>query len=146
MRDVAGCICCSAQVALRTAVVALVREARPDRLLIEASAAARPVAIFRVLREPGIAKAVETRATLAAMDAGQVADARYAGDEAYREQLTAADAIVLRARAGAPDAAGRRAARDALARLGCAEKPVLDETGDVELGGLILSAESRDVH
>jgi hypothetical protein len=43
--------------------------------------------------------------------------------------------IVLRARDGAADA-GPRAARDALARLGCAEKRVLDATEDVELGGL----------
>lgn len=135
VREVAGCICCTAQVALRTAVVALVREAKPDRLLIEASTAARPAAILRVLREPGIATAVETRTTLAAADAAQLSDARYADNEVYREQLAAADAIVLKARDGAADA-GQRAARDALARLGCAEKSVLDATADVELGGL----------
>jgi len=132
VREVAGCICCTAQVALRTAIVALVREAKPDRLLIEASAAARPAAILRVLREPGISKGVEARTTLAAVDASQLIDARYADDEVYREQLAAADVIVLRTRGGA----GRRAARDALARLGAAEKPVLDETEDVELGEL----------
>src|SRR5690349_5061130 len=48
VREVAGCICCSAQVSLRTAVIALLRE-RPARLLIEASAAAHPDAIVAVL-------------------------------------------------------------------------------------------------
>src|SRR5688500_13837469 len=58
VREVSGCICCSAQVSLRTAVVALLREARPQRLVTEASAAAHPDSIVKVLKEPGIAQAV----------------------------------------------------------------------------------------
>src|SRR4051794_30222978 len=67
VREVAGCICCSAQVTLRTAIVALLRT-RPARLLIEASAAAHPGAIVSVLNEPGIASAVVLERTVCIVD------------------------------------------------------------------------------
>ena len=59
VREVAGCICCTSQVALRVALVRLLREVKPKRLLIEASSAAEPEALVEVLREPGIAPAID---------------------------------------------------------------------------------------
>src|SRR5688572_20106439 len=93
VREVAGCICCSAQVSLRTAVVSLLRE-KPARLLIEASAAAHPDAIAGVLREAGIASAVELERTVCVVDPAHAIDARYAQLGLYREQVKAADVVV----------------------------------------------------
>ena len=95
VREVAGCICCTAHVALRTALIALLREARPQRLLIEASAAARPAALLRVLSEPGLAGSIDLRRTICVVEPRQLADARYASNDVYREQIAAADAIVI---------------------------------------------------
>jgi G3E family GTPase len=95
VREVAGCICCSARVALRTALVSLVRAEKPHRLMIEASAVAQPDAIFLVLREPGIAPVLDVRSTLAAADAKHLIDPRYIANATYRAQLAASSVVVL---------------------------------------------------
>ncbi|HYH42342.1 MAG TPA: GTP-binding protein [Burkholderiales bacterium] len=112
VREVAGCICCSAQVAVRTALIALIRAARPHRLLIEASAAAEPDALLSVLREPGIAPAVALRPTLAIASASQLANAHYLANALYRKQLRAADGVVISAATEEEDRAGRAILRD----------------------------------
>ena len=95
VREVAGCICCSAQVSLRTALVTLIRESRPRRLLIEASAAAHPREIVKVLDERGIAAAVELEPIVCIVDPAHALDPRYASLELYREQVKAADRVIL---------------------------------------------------
>jgi G3E family GTPase len=126
VRKVSGCICCTAQVALRTALVGLVRAARPDRLLIEASSAAEPASIFRVLREPGIAASVALRSTIAVAHARQLADDRYLGSDVFRAQLAGADVIQL---SGSANENERRAARAALVGIVGDETPVLERLG-----------------
>ena len=118
VREVAGCICCSAQVSLRTAIVALLRTA-PARLLIEASASARPSSIVSVLKEPGIAAAVALERIVCIVDPAHAIDPRYAGLALYREQVRTADVIILAKRDLYNDAP-RAAAREALASLGSA--------------------------
>jgi G3E family GTPase len=110
VREVAGCICCTAHVALRTALVALLREARPQRVFIEASAAAHPAALMKVLSEPGLASVIELHSTLCVVSAGQLADPRYVINAVYREQVAAADGILLNAPEG--DATAARAKID----------------------------------
>ena len=117
VREVSGCICCSAQVSLRTAFVTLLRQAKPQRLLIEASSAAHPGAIVKVLREPGLASSVELERVVCVVDPRQVLDARYAGNDLYREQLKAADEIVM-SRSDAVGASKLDAAIAVLERFG----------------------------
>jgi G3E family GTPase len=94
VREVAGCICCSAQVSLRLGAVALLR-ARPDRLLIEASSAAHPRAIVKVLEEAGIAQSAAVERTVCVVDPAHAIDERYAKLELFREQVKAGDLVVL---------------------------------------------------
>ena len=112
VRDVAGCICCTAQVSLRIALVSLLREARPQRLIIEASSAAVPAALVQVLSQAGLAESVEFRQTVCVVEPRQIADARYASNEVYREQLSAADTIVF-----SGNDADMLAAREAVERV-----------------------------
>ena len=95
VREVAACICCTGQVSLRTAMVSALR-ARPARLLIEASAAAHPDAILGVLRETGVASAVTLERTVCVVDSAQASDPRYASLALYREQVKAADLVIVR--------------------------------------------------
>jgi G3E family GTPase len=115
-REVAGCVCCTGQVALRAALVKMLRSFAPQRLLIEASAAAQPAALLRLLREPGIANAIELRSTLCVVDAKQLGDSRYLENDVYREQITSADAIYI-SKTDAMTAAERVAADAALKAL-----------------------------
>ncbi|MGZ5159118.1 MAG: GTP-binding protein [Burkholderiales bacterium] len=94
-REVAGCVCCTGQVALRTALVKMLRGFAPQRLLIEASAAAQPAALLRLLQEPGVANALELRSTLCVVDTKQFGDSLYLQNDVYREQITSADAIYI---------------------------------------------------
>ncbi len=61
---VSGCACCTGQVMLQTAIVRLLRKARPARLLIEVSAAAEPAALERTLRDAALARAVDVQLRL----------------------------------------------------------------------------------
>ncbi|MEK6592406.1 MAG: GTP-binding protein [Pseudomonadota bacterium] len=90
-----GCICCTAQVELRTALVRLLREARPQRLLIELSSAGRPSAILNVLREKSIAEALDLRASLCVLDPHQFADPALGARADYLEQMVFADILVI---------------------------------------------------
>jgi G3E family GTPase len=111
LREVSGCMCCTARVTLRTGLVRLLRESRPQRLLIEASSAARPDALLAVLRENGIASAIDLRASVCVVDPRQFIDPRVGEREDYDEQIAAASNIVVNWR----DAAGVEA-RPAISR------------------------------
>lgn len=122
VRAVSGCICCTARVALRGGIIALLREARPQRLLIEASSAAEPRSISAVLREPGIAGALQVDASLCVVSPRHLADERYLANEVYRQQLATADAIVL----GDDAAKARTVARAALLKLTQPGRTIID--------------------
>ena len=126
VREVAGCICCSAQVSLRTAIVRLLRDARPERLLIEASAAAHPGSIVSVLHEKGIASAVVLERTVCIVEPAQLLDSRYGDVALYREQLLFADAVVLM-KTGLSSAAAHGAARRVLKHMGVSVVEDADE-------------------
>jgi G3E family GTPase len=49
----------------------------------------------QVLRDPGIAKAVELRASICVVDPEQLSDRRYLENEVYREQIAEAAAIYV---------------------------------------------------
>jgi G3E family GTPase len=117
VREVAGCMCCTGQVQLRTALVLLLRETRPQRLIIEASAAAEPAALAKLLHEPGLASAIALEGAVCVVDPLQASDARYNALEHYREQAKAADVVFL-SKGDAASVEARTAAREALARFG----------------------------
>lgn len=115
VREVAGCICCTAQVTLRTAVVSLLRETAPARLLLEASAAAEPDALLRLLRERPLANAVAVQSVVCVVHPDQVADARYALSPLYRAQIAGADCVLIAGEVGAPAEAATRSAVEKVA-------------------------------
>ena len=89
-----GCICCSAQLPLRVTLTRLLREVRPQRLLIEPTGIGHPAGVIDVLRSEGLANAVELRNVICLVDSRQLSDARYAGLDTYRDQLSLADVLV----------------------------------------------------
>jgi G3E family GTPase len=140
VREVAGgCACCTARAALRTALVALLREARPQRLLIELSARALPRDAAALLREAGIAPAVEQAARLCVLDPGQFADPALGAREDYLEQMVAADVLVINKRDAAPPAAAARLRRAAAALPG----RIVVETAHGQVSAALLDAARR---
>jgi G3E family GTPase len=89
-----GCICCSAQLPLRVTLTRLLREVRPERLLIEPTGIGHPAGVIDVLRSEGLANAVELRNVICLVDPRQLADEKYRGLETYQDQLSLADVLV----------------------------------------------------
>lgn len=88
----AGCLCCSA-VTLRVGLTRLLREARPDRLLIESSGLEHARRIVRLFGDFWVARSVSLASVMLVMDAATVV----AGlPESARDALGLADVVVLR--------------------------------------------------
>lgn len=102
VREIAGgCICCTANVPLRVALVRLVRELRPDHLFVEPTGLAHPASIVDVVRSPGLREALALRATIALVDPARFVGgphlARSGGmgtDALFTDQVRAADVLV----------------------------------------------------
>jgi len=111
-----GCICCTAGMKLQIGLVRLLREERPDRLLIEPTGLAHPATIVDLLRKPGIREAVAPRATIGLVDPRQFLSEKYQENFTYEDQVALSDVLVANRCDLASDEqiAGFRARADAL--------------------------------
>jgi G3E family GTPase len=95
VREVAGgCICCTAGLELRTALVRLLREVRPDRLLIEPSGVAHPAAVIDALRSEGLRQATQIAGVITLVDPRAFLDPVRRNQDAYADQVLLADVLV----------------------------------------------------
>ncbi len=90
-----GCVCCTTSPMLRTALNRLVKDRRPDRLLIEPSGLGHPAGIVDLLRDPFMAKVFEVRAVITLLDPRHLEDSRYTSHETWRDQIQLADVLLL---------------------------------------------------
>ncbi|MCB1737235.1 MAG: GTP-binding protein [Gammaproteobacteria bacterium] len=96
IREVAGgCMCCAAGVGTQVAIAQLLREVRPDRLLIEPSGLGHPSGIVDLLRTPPLAAGIALRAIIGLLDAREFGTARWRDSALYREQITLPDILLL---------------------------------------------------
>ncbi len=89
-----GCICCSAQLPLKVTLTRLLREVKPERLLIEPTGLGHPAGVIDVLRSEDLASAVELRNVICLVDPRQLSDDRYRSLDTYQDQLALADVLV----------------------------------------------------
>jgi G3E family GTPase len=89
-----GCICCTTSPMLRTSLTQLLRERRPDRLLLEPSGLGNPGAIRDLLRDPYLSQVLDIHNTLTLIDPRHIDDARYNQHAVWVEQVQAADILV----------------------------------------------------
>jgi len=112
-----GCICCTVAEDFAPAVTALLkREPRPDHIIIETSGLALPKPLVKAFDWPELRARLTVDGVIAVVDAGAVADGRFADDpakvaaqrladpsldhdnpleEVYEDQLLCADMVVL---------------------------------------------------
>jgi G3E family GTPase len=112
-----GCVCCTAQVALRVALTQLLREARPTRLFVELDAASHTGEALKALRNPWLAPIVAIDAVVGVFGGGA-----HPSGAAAQAGLAWCDVVCVRGdpAAFAPLAAGQRvldASRATLAAL-----------------------------
>lgn len=95
IREVAGgCLCCAASVPFQVALNQLLKEAQPDRLLIEPTGLGHPQQIIRTLLKPEFQSTIDLHATLTLVDARKLQDPRYREHPTFRQQLQIADLVV----------------------------------------------------
>jgi len=89
-----GCMCCVNGLPMQVGLNTLLRQGKPDRLLIEPTGLGHPKQILDLLTAPVYEPWIDLRATLCVMDSRQLLDEKTAHNENFRDQLAAADIIV----------------------------------------------------
>lgn len=95
IREVAGgCMCCSAGLPMQVALTQLLREARPDRLLIEPTGLGHPKEVVEVLQRDSFRSVLELHQVLTLVDARKIVDPLYASNDTFKQQLEISDIVV----------------------------------------------------
>ena len=95
-----GCLCCSALLPLRVALVSVLRRLRQlppasrPALLIETSGLADPHPLLRLLGEPGIAPSVSLRACVTLLAQAQLQTSTIIGHPMFLAQCRAGDRLI----------------------------------------------------
>ncbi|MGA7508878.1 MAG: GTP-binding protein [Erwinia billingiae] len=89
-----GCMCCVNGLPMQVGLNMLLRQAKPDRLLIEPTGLGHPKQILDMLSAEVYRPWLTLDASLCVLDPRQLADPRVVENENFRDQLAAADIIV----------------------------------------------------
>lgn len=89
-----GCMCCVNGLPMQVGLNTLLRQGKPDRLLIEPTGLGHPKQILDMLTAPVYEPWIDLQATLCLLDPRQLLDEKSLTNENFRDQLAAADIIV----------------------------------------------------
>ncbi len=89
-----GCMCCTAGLPMRVALSQLLRQAKPDRLLIEPTGLGHPKEVLDTLNEKSFQSVLTVQKIITLLDARQLSDHRYAEHDTFRQQIAIADVVV----------------------------------------------------
>ncbi len=87
-------MCCVNGLPMQVGLNTLLRQGKPDRLLIEPTGLGHPKQILDLLTAPVYEPWIDLRATLCILDPRLLLDEKSASNENFRDQLAAADIIV----------------------------------------------------
>ncbi|BDH45161.1 GTP-binding protein [Salmonella enterica subsp. enterica serovar Choleraesuis] len=89
-----GCMCCVNGLPMQVGLNTLLRQGKPDRLLIEPTGLGHPGQILSLLDSEVYAPWIELMGTWCLLDPRQLLDERVAADTNFRDQLAVADVII----------------------------------------------------
>lgn len=89
-----GCMCCAAGIPMQVALSQLIRQAKPDRILIEPTGLGHPLEVIKVLQQPHYQEVLDLRTVITLVDARKLADARYTEHDTFNQQLQVADLVI----------------------------------------------------
>ncbi len=96
VKEVAGgCICCSVGMTMQVTLTRLLREVKPDRILIEPTGVAHPAGILEVLQNQWLVPFLEIKAMLCLVDPQQFSLDLVERSLVYCDQVLQSDVIVL---------------------------------------------------
>jgi G3E family GTPase len=95
IKEVAGgCICCTANVPMQVSLTSILRNQKPDRILIEPTGMGHPASILDLLQSKYLKDILEIRATICLVDPRRWADAHVRSHETFQDQINLADVLV----------------------------------------------------
>ncbi|TVQ96245.1 MAG: GTP-binding protein [Spirochaetaceae bacterium] len=89
-----GCMCCSSNLPTQMALNLLIKQAAPDRILIEPTGLGHPERVIAMLREPHYRSVLDLRATVCLVDPRKLSDSRYRENPAFTDQIALSDVLV----------------------------------------------------
>ncbi|WP_312669950.1 GTP-binding protein [Pseudescherichia sp.] len=89
-----GCMCCVNGLPMQVGLNTLLRQGKPDRLLIEPTGLGHPKQILDILTADVYEPWIDLQATLCLLDPRQLLDEKAVTNDNFRDQLAAADIIV----------------------------------------------------
>lgn len=95
MREVpGGCMCCTSSLPMQVALNQLLKQAQPDRLLIEPSGLGHPQEVLEVLLSEQYNDVLDLQASLTLFDARHLQDEKYITHDIFQQQFEIADVLV----------------------------------------------------
>ena len=89
-----GCLCCVAAPAFTTGLNRVIRQHRPDRILIEPSGLGHPAQLLDTLTGPLYADTLDVQATICLVDARHLSSPRHTEHPNFQDQIHLADVLV----------------------------------------------------
>jgi G3E family GTPase len=89
-----GCMCCVNGLPMQVGLNMLIKQAKPDRILIEPTGLGHPKQILALLSSAVYDSFLNVQAVVCLLDARQLNDSRYSENENFRDQLAAADVVI----------------------------------------------------
>jgi len=89
-----GCMCCTAGLPMRVALTQLLRQAKPDRLLIEPTGLGHPREVLETLNDESYRGVLAIQKIVTLVDARHLSDSRYVEHDTFQQQIAIADVIV----------------------------------------------------
>lgn len=89
-----GCVCCAQGLPLLMAVNQILRETKPDRLIIESSGLGHSGGVLKTLTGDNFNKVLTIKAGICLLDPGHLKQHAYSQNDLFKEQLQFADVLV----------------------------------------------------
>lgn len=89
-----GCLCCTAGAQMGAIVQKMLRDAQPDRLMIEASGLAHAASVIDELKAKPLGDLLEIAAVFTVVDPRQFINPDYANQALYKDQIGVCDVLV----------------------------------------------------
>ena len=89
-----GCLCCVSAPAFAVGLNKLIRQYRPQRILIEPSGLGHPAQILSTLRTPLYSSIIDIQATLCLVDARHLSSQRHREHQTFVDQIHLADIVI----------------------------------------------------
>ncbi len=89
-----GCLCCAVGLPFQVSVNRLLKEVRPDRLLIEPTGLGHPKKVLDMLETGSFKNVLELRASICLVDPEKLKDSRYTTHETFIDQIALSDVLV----------------------------------------------------